>query len=146
MTLQNSPGHRPRACQNPSTSPQSLVTVPFGYWTPVLESRRIPFMVSLGGVSGLRLRSIKLRIPVFSPSKINSEIDHFFNGFWEPKWTKNPSKNHKKSIPEAIQKPNPQKQEKTYRNIPSQTLKIELSCTRDAYFHYFTVFKNTIKS
>ena len=31
---QNSPGQRPRACQSPSTSPQSLVTVPFGYWTP----------------------------------------------------------------------------------------------------------------
>ena len=38
-SLRNSPGHRPRACQSPGTSSQSLFTVPFGYWTPVLESR-----------------------------------------------------------------------------------------------------------
>ena len=37
--LKNSPGHRPRACQSLGTSSQSLFTVPFGYWTPVLESR-----------------------------------------------------------------------------------------------------------
>ncbi len=81
-----------------------------------------------------------------SVPKINPEIDDVFYGFWKLKCSQNPSQNHKKSIPKAIQKPNTKKQQKTCKNKPSQTLQIELSCRRRAIFHYFTGFKNIIKS
>jgi hypothetical protein len=45
----NSTGLRPTTCQSLGNIPPFLRTVPFGYWTPVLESRRTPFMVSWGG-------------------------------------------------------------------------------------------------
>ena len=50
------------------------------------------------------------------------------------------------SYQRQLLQPNPQKQEKTNKNIPNQTLKIELSPRRNADFHYFTVFKNITKS
>ena len=113
----NSPGLWPTACQSPGTSPQSLVTVPFGYWTPVLESRRTPFMVSWGG-SGLQLRSAKPCNRVFIPSKDQSRNQCSF--LWilgaktDPKSTSKSLKIHSQSHPETI----PQK---TTQNMQNQT-------------------------
>ena len=55
-----------------------------------------------------------------------------------PKSVPKSFKIHSQSHPET----EPQKTTKIYRTKPSQTLKIELSCTRGASFHYFTLSKN----
>jgi len=48
---------------------------------------------------------------------------------------------HSRSHPET----NPPKITKIYRTKPLQTLKIELSCTRGASFHIFTISKKNEK-
>ena len=111
----NSPGHRPRACQNPGNIPPFLRTVPFGYWTPVLESSRIPFMVSWATCLGRRSLGPKSVIHFLSVLKIDPKSMTFFIDFGSqnrpqihPEIIKNPfpnpSRNRTRKITEHLQK------------------------------------------
>ena len=124
-----------------------LVTVPFGYWTPgFLESRRIRFIVSLGGGRGFNPVPPMSGILFLGRSKITPEIDPVFHRFWKPKCSQHPSHNHSKSIPRDIRKQNPNKQQKYTEPNPAKTLTIELPCEGGASFHYFTLSKSNNNS
>ncbi len=111
----NSPGHRPTACQNPGNIPPFLRTVPFGYWTPVLESSRIPFMVSWATCLGRRCVPSNPGIMFLAVQKSTTKSVTFFIDFGSqnrpqihPEITKNPfpnpSRNRTRKITEHLQK------------------------------------------
>ena len=78
------------------------------------------------------------------PSK-SIDLSLLFSLIFAPKMTLKMEpkslKIHSRSHPET----NPQKITKIYRTKPLQTLKIELSCTRGASFHIFTISKKNEK-
>ena len=147
LLLFNSPGHRPRACQSIGNNPQSWLLFPLGTGLQLLlESRRIRFIVSLGGGSGLQVCAVNEWNPTFRPfknhSRNRSRLSSILEAKMLPKSIPKPFKIHSRSHPET----KPPKTTKAYRTKPLQTLKIELSCRRGARFHYFTVFTNRTKS
>ena len=101
--FQNSPGHRPRACQNLSTSVQSLFTVPFGYWTPVLESRGHHLWCPWGGGRSEEPSPSTCVPPFGKGSKNYPEIGVLLDRFWEPTWLQLGSQNLPKSVQNRCQ-------------------------------------------
>ena len=138
-----SPGLRPRACQNPGNSPQFLVTVPFGYWTPVLDSRRTPFMVSWGGLADELAPSYapsNSALLFLSCSSINPEIDAVFIDFGSQNRPQIHPEITKQRFPNQSRNQTPEKT-KLLCSRTLQTLKIELACRRGAIFHKTAVFE-----
>ena len=118
---QNSPGHRPKACQTPSNNSSNPRYCSFRYWTQgFLEFRKDTWIVSLGGHPGTQIGCDFGSRPLFSRSKITPEIDHVFHRFPKPKGSPNPSQNHSKSIPGAIPKPTPKKSQNYTEPNPSK--------------------------
>ena len=144
--MKNSPGHRPRACQITGNNPLSWLLFPSGTGLKVsLSSERIRFIVSLGGgvwaaaARGQCVLSSFQAVQKSLPKSIPFPID--FEAQMLPKSIQKSLKIHSRSHPET----NPPKITKIHRTKPLQTLKIELSCTRGASFHIFTISKKNDK-
>ena len=104
-----------KGVSKPKQQSPILVTVPFGYWTPVLESSRIPFMVSWATCLGRRCVPSKSVIMFLAVQKSTTKSVTFFIDFGSqnrpqihPEITENPfpnpSRNRTRKITEHLQK------------------------------------------
>ena len=130
----NSPGHRPTACQIPRTSPCSrflvLWTTGLQFWSPEGYQNGILRRRPGGQTSKSRtLESYFWAVQKSIPKSITCLS--ILGAKMLPKSIPKRPKIHPRNHPETI----PQKTTQTYRNKPSQTLKIELACRRGAIFH-----------
>ena len=116
--MENSPGHQPRACQTTGTSPQSLVTVPFRYWTPVSGVQKDTIYGILGGGVWAPAASCQTRRFCFSAvqKSIRKSIT-FFIDFG----SQNDPKIHPPIPKNPSPKPSRNQSPKTTTNIQTQT-------------------------
>ena len=91
-----------------------------------------------------RITSSQNRAPPGIPSK-SIDFPLLFSLFFAPKMTLKIESKSLKIYSRSHPETNPPKKTKIYRTKPLQTLKIELSCTRGASFHIFTISKKNEK-
>ena len=110
-SMNNSPGHWPKACQTNNNNASNPPYCSFRYWAQgFLEFRKdtIYSILRRGGL-GFKCVGPDGRRPTFRPFKNYSRNRSRFHRLLMPKCSQNPSHNHSKSIPGAIPKPTPKK-------------------------------------
>ena len=124
---------------------RSSVPVPFGYWTPVLESRRIPFMVSWAGCLGRRCVPPNGVIMFLAVQKSTTKSVTFFIDFGSQNRPQIHPEITKKRVPNQSRNQS-QKKTKIFCSRALQSLKIELAFRRGAIFHKTAVFEKLQKT